>query len=246
MKRKWLTIGGITLGLALVLYLGLSFFLGSLVKAGVNTLGPRLTGTKVELQGASLSPFDGTGTLTGLTVGNPPGWSSGEAFSVGRVHVDLEPASIFRDCVVINEITIDRPKFVYETHIISSNIKDLLNHIEASTSGGETAGTKGERPRKFIVKKFRLTGGTAALGVGPAALPLPLPPIALDNLGVDEGGITAGQFTGRIMRSVLTSIVAASAQAATRAGATTGAAAADAAGQAAEKVGEGIKKLFGK
>ena len=122
MNKKLLFTLGSILGILLVAYIGLSFFLGSVVKAGVNSFAPKLTQTSVELKGAHISPFTGSGTLTGLTVGNPEGWSESNAVSLGKIHVDVQPFSIFGDHIVINEIIIDQPEFLYETKVIASNI----------------------------------------------------------------------------------------------------------------------------
>jgi len=247
MNNKLRLILGILVGLVVVVYIGLTFFLGSIVKAGVIRFGPQLTQTKVALAGAHISPLTGSGNLTGLAVGNPKGWSDANAFYLGKIHVDVEPFSVLGDHIVINEIIIDQPEFLYETKIISSNIKDLLKNIESFTgSGGREPETKSGQPIKFVIKKFRLTNGTARLGVGPAAIPLPLPPISMDNLGVEQGGISPDELVGAVMQRVLSSIVQASAQAIGQIGSTTGAAAAESAKDAAKKTGEGIKKLFGK
>ena len=56
--------------------------------------------------------------------------------SLGKVHIDVKPFSIFGDHIVINEIIIDQPEFAYETKIIASNIGDLMKNIEAVTGGG--------------------------------------------------------------------------------------------------------------
>lgn len=237
------------LGLVVLLigvYFVVAYALGSVVKAGVNNFGPKLTQTKVELAGANLSPLTGSGTLSGLAVGNPKGWSEGNAFFLGQVHVDVEPFSVFGDHIVINEIIIDQPEFAYETKIISSNIKDLLKNIEQFTgSGGRTAETKDGKPVKFVVKKFRMTNAKATLGTSVAALPVPLPPLSLDDVGVAEGGITADQLAGVIMKNVLGSIVSGTANALGQVGSTSGAAAVEKTKEAAKKAGESIKKLFG-
>lgn len=246
MNKKLLFIGGSVAVVGLVGYVVAAFFLGSIVRTGVNNFGPKLTKTKVELARATISPFTGTGTLTGLVVGNPQGWSENDAFRLGKVHLDVEPFSIFGDHIVINEIIIDEPEFRYETKIIASNIKDLLKNIEEFTGGGgQGAATKSGQPIKFVVKKFRMTNATAKLGVGPAAIPVPLPPISIDELGVAEGGITPDQLVGAVMKNVLSSIVAGSARAALQAGSTLGAGAVEGATHAAKKAGEGLKNLFG-
>lgn len=243
MKKLLLIVAVLALGA----YFVLAYALGSIVKAGVNSFGPKLTQTKVELAGASISPLTGSGTLTGLAVGNPKGWSENDAFRLGKVHLDVRPFSVFGDHIVINEITIDGPEFLYETKIVSSNIKDLLKNIEEFTGGGgKAATTKSGQPIKFVVKKFRLTGGVAKLGVGAAALPVPLPPISLDNLGVSEGGITPDQLAGVVMKNVLGSIVAGTANALGQVGSTAGAASLEKTKEAAQKAGESLKKLFGK
>lgn len=233
---------------AIALYVGLMFFLGHIVKAGVNTFGPKLTQTKVELQAATISPVTGAGTLRGLVVGNPKGWSEGNAFSLGRVHVDVAPLSLLGDHVEIEEISIDGPEFLYETRFVSSNIKDLLKNIEDFSGGGKDAqaqpATKDGKPIKFVVRKFRLTNGVARLGVGPTAIPVPLPPIALDDLGVKEGGITPDQLAGAVMKNVLGSIVTGSAEALANMGSTRATNTLEQTKDAAKKAAEGVKKLF--
>lgn len=243
MKKVLLFTVGALFVLALVAYVTLQFFLGSIVKAGVNKFGPEITQTKVELQGATLSPLSGSGTLTGVTVGNPAGWTSPNAFTLAKVHVDVRPFSIFGDHIVIDEITIDQPEFTYETKIISSNIGDLLKNIEKAM-GDEKPGAgpkaKNGKPLKLEVKKFVLRNGRVTVGVGAAAVTMPMPPVELENVGSAEGGVTPAGLAFAVMRSVTSSVVSASTSALTKVGGTSGAAAAEAAKQA----GEAIRNLF--
>ena len=123
---------GLGLGIAALLvagYIAATYFLGHIVVAGVNAFGPRLTQSKVALAGATLSPFTGSGTLRDLAVANPKGWSENDAFRLGHIHVDIVPSSLFGSHILIEEITIDRPEFLYETKLVSSNIKDLLKNL---------------------------------------------------------------------------------------------------------------------
>ncbi|HVS53188.1 MAG TPA: hypothetical protein VHD62_12600 [Opitutaceae bacterium] len=243
--KKFLVYGGLAVLLVLLVgYITLQFFLGSIVQAGVNKFGPAITQTKVELKGANVSPLSGQGTLTGLSVGNPTGWSAGNAFYLGTVHIDMEPFSVFRDHIVINEITIDQPEFTYETKIVASNIGDLLKNIEQATGGNKAAepNAKNGQPIKLVVKKFVLRNGKVTVGVaGAGGMTLPMPPVELTDIGTKENGVTPAGLAFAVMRSVTTSVVAASTQGMTKLGGTSGAAAADAAKQA----GEAIKNLFG-
>jgi uncharacterized protein involved in outer membrane biogenesis len=240
MKKLLLVI----LVLVLVVYVAGQFFLGSMVKAGVNEFGPKITQTKVQLASASLSPVTGDGTLGGLFVGNPPGWTSDKAFYLGQVHVNLAPSSLFKDHIVINEIVIDQPEFVYETKLVSSNIGDLMKNIENAIGGkgGSEPAAKDGKPKKFEVKKFTLRNGRVTVGVGATAVELTMPPIELTDIGTKEGGVTANQFIFVVMRSVTASVIASSTQALTKSllpnmGA--------AAGDSLKKTGESIKKMLG-
>jgi hypothetical protein len=160
------------------------------------------------------------------------------------VKIKVAPFSIFGDHIIIDEIIIDGPEFNYETKLVSSNIKDLLKGIEDFSAGkdaGATPAAKNGQPIKFIVRKFRLTNGTARLGVGAAGLPIPLPPISMDDIGVREGGITPDQLAEAMMKNVLAGIVTGTADAMGRIGATAGATAVEKSKDAAAAV----KNLFG-
>jgi len=242
--KKILLYGGIAL-LVVVIggFITDQIFLGSIIKAGVNKFAPAITQTKVELAGASVSPLSGSGTLTGLVVGNTKGWSENNLCALGKIHVDIAPLSLLGEHIVIELIEIDAPEFSYETKLVASNVSDLLKSIEQSTGGGkDKPAAQGESsPVKFAVKKFKLTNGKVRVGVGAGAMTLPMPPIELNDLGTKEGGITPNQLAVAVMRSVTTSIVSATAKAAGEIGKTGGAAAAE----SAKQVGDAIKGLFG-
>ena len=131
--KKFLIILGCLAALVVIAGIVASFFLGTIVTKGVNTFAPKITGTRVTLDSATISPLTGSGTLTGLFVGNPEGWKSDKAFSFAKIHVSVVPGSLIGDHIIVKDVLIDGPEFVYETKIISSNIKDLLKNIEKNT-----------------------------------------------------------------------------------------------------------------
>lgn len=241
--KKLLIIGSIVVGLGIIGVVVVSFFLGNIVTAGVNNFAPKITQTNVTLASASISPLNGSGTLSNLVVGNPKGWSDANLCALGKIHVDVQPFSILGDHVVINEITIEAPEFNYETKIVASNVGDFLKNIEQVTGekSAPQATTKSGKPIKFEVKKFNLQNGWVRVGVGPAALKLPMPPVVLNDIGTSQGGITPDQLVFAVMRSVTPSIIAATTQAAGKLVPTAGAATAE----GVKQLGEGLKGLFG-
>jgi hypothetical protein len=249
--KKLLTILGVLVGLALVGGLVLMFTIGPIITKGVNTFGPKITGTKVTLDSVSVSPFTGSFTMKGLFVGNPEGWKSDKAFYMGQVHVSVSPLSVpgallGSGHIVVKEVLIDSPQFVYETNVVNSNIKDLLKNIEKATGGGaatpetkpaDKPADKPAKPLKFEVKSFRLENAKVTLGVGAAAATLPMPPITITDLGTKEGGITPDQAAVKVVTNILGGIVSAVAQSVGQ----IGSGAADAATGAVK----GLKSLFG-
>lgn len=242
--KKILGLSFVVLLLLVVgVFITLQYFLGGIVKAGVNKYGPAITQTKVQLASARISPLSGDGTLSGLAVANPAGWTATDAFRLGEVHINLEPFSVFKDYIVINELTIDRPEFFYETKLIASNVGDLLKNIEQSVGSGKDGAptSKNGKPIKLVVKKLVLREARVTLGVGGQAITMPMPELNMTDIGVAEGGITPAQLAFAIMRNVTTNVVAASTQALGKVGGTSGAAAIE----SAKQIGEGIKGLFG-
>jgi hypothetical protein len=227
MNKKTLKVCGIVAAVAIAAYFGVEFILGSIVTAGVNRFAPMLVHTRVRLVAARISPLTGRGTLFGLVVGNPPGWSSDKAFAMETIRIEASPSSLFGDHIVVKEILIDKPEFVYETKFVSSNIGELLKNIDSAASDGTTAqaATKGGKPIKFEVRHFRLQNGHVTVGVGSTAIRLPMPVIDLTGLGVEEGGITADQLALAVMRSVTAGVVSTTTHAARKMGSTMGAAA---------------------
>jgi hypothetical protein len=231
----------LVLVLAVGLFITLQYFLGGIVKKGINKVGPNITRTKVELQGAHVSPFSGVGTLTGLSVGNPSGWSQADAFRLAKVHINMEPFSVMKETIVINELVIEHPEILYETKLVTSNVGELLKNVEQSMGAKESEPkTKEGKPIKLIVKKLVLKDGRVTLGAVGQAVVIPLPQIDMVDIGVKEGGVTPGQLAVAIMRHVTPSIVAASMEALAKSGLTTGAAGAE----GVKQVGEALLNIL--
>ena len=94
-------------------------------------------------------------------------------------------------------------------HFFKSNIGQLLDNIQAATAGEEAPPEEEEEaaePIKFAVEKLVLEGGQIQVGFGEKGIVLPLPRIELNELGTDEGGITANQLALEVMSVVLSQV----------------------------------------
>ncbi len=241
----------VVLGLSAVVVAG--FFLGPIVTKAVNTVGPRITGTKVELASASISPLTGGGTLKGLLVGNPAGWTSDKAIIIGEARASIQPASLLGSHILINEVFVDGPEFVFEQRLLGgNNIAALLKQIEANTGGGSAAPeakageAKAGEPLKFAIKSFRIQNAKMALSIAGQSLTVPLPPLTITDLGVAEGGITADQVVGQVLKRVLAQLGVAATEAAMKVGGAFLDGGAEGAKSAREAAKGAFNKLLGK
>lgn len=210
--------------LGVIALVAIGFFINPIITKTVNTVGPKVTGTKVELASSHISPLTGGGSLKGLFVGNPEGWTGDKAFYLGEVRASVQPSSLLGDFVMVNEVFIDGPEFVYERRLMGgSNIDALLKQIEDNTGGGKTTPAadpaKPGKPVKFAVKSFVLKDAKMSVIAGGQTVVVTLPTITITDLGVAEGGITADQVATAVLKRVLVQMGPAAANALTKIGA---------------------------
>ncbi len=183
------------------------FFLNSLVKKGVETVGPRIVKVEMKLDGASVSLFSGEGGLKGLFVGNPEGYKTPSAIRVGQVSVAIKPGSLLSDKIVVRRVTVESPEITFEGSLSGNNLSKILANVQAFTASEGGSGKKGEPGGKKIqVDDFQITGGQISLSMtvlGERTVRVPLPDIHLQNLGQGGDGITPGDLVERVFRAVL-------------------------------------------
>src|ERR1043165_2112947 len=113
--KKWivrLIIAGVVIVVAAV---GIVFFsLNSIVKSGVETVGPQLTKVDIKLGSAKISPFSGSGELSKLAVGNPQGYKSLNSIKIGSIKVAVDIGSVLSDTVKVQSINIQAPEITCE------------------------------------------------------------------------------------------------------------------------------------
>jgi len=253
---------GVLVGLVVLVIVGVlavSLFLDSGIKKGVETFGPELTKVSIKLDSVNLSILSGSGSVKGLVVGNPEGYKTPQAISVGQASLAVSPGSLLSDKIVVKSVRVEAPEITFEGGLSGNNLSKILDNLNAATGGGE-GGKKAEAPqqeagpgKKLQVDDFLVTGAKVHVslsGMGGKSVTVPLPDIHLTGLGQDEGGITAADLTKRVLKEVIASAtkVATSdavkdlAKGATDAAKDAGKAATD----AAEKVTKGIGGLFKK
>jgi hypothetical protein len=209
--------------LIVVAVIGITLFLDGAIKKGVETVGPKITKVDIKLDGVSLSILSGSGSINGLVVGNPEGYKTPHAISVGKASLSLSPGSLLSDKIVVYSVRVESPEIIYELGSGGNNLRQILANVEAAAGGGTEAApaeTEAEAApgKKIQVNDFVITGAMVKLSatmLGGAAAPIPLPDIHLTNLGTGTDGITAADLTKRVMQEVTQAVAKAVAGAVT-------------------------------
>ena len=207
MKKVILGIGILLVVLVIAAIVVVSLSLDGIVKRGVETVGPKVAKVDVKLATVKISLLSGSGQIGGLVVGNPEGFKSAQAISVGNASLALVPSSLMSDKIVIKSIRVDAPEITLETGLGGTNLKKILANLNETTGGSDTnaaAQPKGEKPaKKLQVDDFLITGAKLHLSVtGLGGATVPLPEIHLSNLGQGEAGITAAELTKIVLAAV--------------------------------------------
>jgi len=198
--KKWIMIGtGAVAGIIIVLLVvGLSN-LGPMIKNAVNTYGPEITKTEVSLGDVDVSIFSAEAKLKDFYLGNPKGFNSPRAITVGYIYVDMDEGSLTGDTIIIDRIEVVYPEITYEKMRGTDNFQTILKNIKKATDTDkppkDQSGEKGEG-KKILIKNFLIREGKVSL-VMPAlagkSVTAPLPDIHLKDLGKKKGGASPGE-----------------------------------------------------
>lgn len=264
----------IALGVAGVLLAAAVFYLLSnidrFVAGAIETYGSNATGTPVKVSSVKIKLKAGEGSISNLSVGNPGGFSTAKALSLGDIVIALDTGSITRDPVVIDKVMVSSPRITYEINKSgNANISEIKKSVEAfvrktaaSVEGKGPAGKgAGEEGRKLLIRSLVVDGGEIAVQV--AALPgkplsASLPRMELRNVG-GKGGSTPSEIAGQVLGPLLNQVTLAASRAGVSQylGKGVGDVKKALEGKAREKLGvpggeaakgaeEAVKKLFGK
>ena len=212
MKKLIIRIGIVIVVLLVVAVVAVFLSLNSIVKKGVETVGPELTKVKITLGGVSLSPLSGSGRLSELFVGNPEGYKTESAIKVGDINVSVQIGSVMGDTIVVNSVKIKAPEITFEGGLGGNNLSKILDNVTAATGGGKTADkaeTAKSGGKKIIIKDLVIEDAklhASLTGLGGKQLTLPLPPLHLTDIGAKENGLTAGEAIKQTLTPLLASI----------------------------------------
>jgi len=244
MKKIIIRIAIVLVVLMVVAVVAVGFFLGDIIKVGMNTVGPKITQTAFTVNSVSVSMLTGSAGVKGLVIGNPEGYKGSSAISVGKASVGVAPFSVLSDKIVIKSVEVRDAEITFVGNPIgANNLNKIMDNVNAmagapaTNAPAQTAGAK-KPAKKLEVDDFLITGAKVQFN----GVTLPLPPIHLTDLGKGPDGITAAELVKDVLGEVTTATLKAVVSSATN----VGKAAEKAVGDNVNKIGKSLGGLFGK
>lgn len=212
----------IAIGLAvlLVIVAGGAYYLLSnldgLIKNAMEKYGTEATQAEVKVGGVKIGLRDGSGQITNVSIGNPKGFSSPEAFTLGEVKLVIDPASVTKDVIHIKEVVIDKPLVTYEPNMAGgSNLQTIQKNVAAyagkmgggSGSSAPASSSGGQAEKKLIIDRVTIQGGRVsvkhqALAQANQNVYAELPAINLRDIGKAKGGATPAEVSNEIIGAI--------------------------------------------
>lgn len=183
---------------AVLLILGAMFFVrGSLdgfVKSAIENYGSAMTGASIKVGAVEIRTTDGQTIISNLEVGNPAGFKTSHALKVGRIDMVIDMTTLTSDVIVIRKIDIAAPNVIYEKGEAMTNF-DALQKSIISFLGTSKTEEKDSGGKKFIVEQLLIHDAKASASIlAGKTVAVPLPDIALNDIGKAKGGVTAGEL----------------------------------------------------
>ncbi len=181
--------------------------LDRIVKAAIERFGSDATGTVVRVGSVKIELSKGKGTVSGLTVANPPGFKSPDLFSLGSISITIEPRTAASAVIVIDEVRLTSPQVSYEWNDKGQANVDIVRknlNSAGSTKPAEEKDTGG-REKKLRIKKLVIEDGTVAVriaGVVDKSRTATLNRIELHDIG-GQSGTTPDQAAKQVITAIL-------------------------------------------
>ena len=210
MKKTFIHLIVVVGATAIAILLVGDMVLDLVVARSVGSVGSKLTGTDLTMDGANLFLLSGAGAIKNLGVANPVGYSQFSAIQVGTINVGLRPGSVFSDTLQISHIRVCSPQINFEGSVDTNNLASLLQNVEAALNsrlpGSEPAG-KRLHVDDLLITGAKLNVAASALG-GPAQI-LDLPDIHLTDLGTGTNTLSSAELTQMVLSRLSQEAIAA-------------------------------------
>jgi len=106
------------------------------MESNLEKVSSEMLDTTVNVEEASVSILDGKGSIKGVAIQNPAGFSEKTAIELQEIKLKVNVYSLFSDTIIIEQIDIPKPVVFVERKNESNNIAAFMNKIENPSTEG--------------------------------------------------------------------------------------------------------------
>lgn len=218
--KKILLWGAISVVVLVIIAVGVvALSLDSIVKKGVEVVGPRIVQVPITLDGIHIGVLSGSATVKKLIVGNPDGYKTPFSVSVGVADVSVDIGSALSDKIIIHSIHVESPEITFEGGFGGNNLSKIMSNLKSPPQTGGTSVTNvpvaqggAQTSKKIEVDDFLITGAKVHMVLtdfGGKEMTIPIPDIHLTDLGKGTDGLTPADLTRQIFQAITTTTISA-------------------------------------
>jgi hypothetical protein len=161
----------------------------------------------VTVDSVSLSPLSGQGSISGLRVKNPEGFESQYAFELDSVLISIYVNSVFTDAAEIESIIIMQPIIIYETRIVSDNIRTLLANLDGGDAASSDPESADESGQQIIIRELLMVDSQLNFVSSLVSASIKLADIKIRDIGAEVGSPSAANAVRVVLQELMASFL---------------------------------------
>lgn len=175
---------------------------GSLVKVTVEKIASDTLGVPVTLATLEMNPAEKTVIVTGLNVGNPPGFTKPVSFTIGKIGITAE--SFSPALLVFEKIDVESTDINLEIVENATNLSMLSSSANKQAAAPDTAAAQQVQPPKVIIRQLVFNGMTLnSSAVTGGDLPaISVSGLHMTGIGEKENGVLASEAITQVLETV--------------------------------------------
>lgn len=182
--------------------------LGPILKAAIEKYGSEATQTQVKVDSVTLSASSGQGTITGLVVDNPKGFTTPHAMELSSIAVTINTSTVTQNPVEVSVVTISAPHVTYEQGDSGGNLQKLQQNVTQYAGGSASAKSPSGQAPKPGLSPAQPSASSSAPPSGAPAQTQAERKLIIDKLDVTDGQVTvaASLLKGKTLTTSLPAI----------------------------------------
>ncbi|MGA1043706.1 MAG: hypothetical protein ACO3ZY_00660 [Phycisphaerales bacterium] len=184
--------------------------LDSIAKGIVESAGTRAVGVPVTLSSISIKPLAGSAAISELAVANPPGYRAEKILVLDRGDIEVALRSLLSDQPNVPVIALDGVAVNIEQKVGGSNLKDLLNGMQAGSNATASADSKAQRFQvdELSIKDIRVTAQILPVGGAATDLSFTIDEISIKDLDEQNAqGLVLDEVINKAVGAILAAVV---------------------------------------